>query len=75
MAIILNITEETFFVYDGEYKSLLAMLFEKQKCGASRWRQSDKIVFVEEHLIEFVTKKYDRIYLEAEKVAKKGVGK
>ena len=65
MAIILNITEGTFFVYDGEAQAqkLLAPLFEKQKSGASRWRQSDKIVFVPEHLNQYVMKKYERVYV------------
>lgn len=63
MKIILNMTEGTFLVYDEEYDiQILAPLFEKQNCGTSRWCKTDKIIFVPEHLNEYITKKYDRVY-------------
>jgi hypothetical protein len=61
--IILNITEGTFFVYSGDYAALLNPLFEKQKCGSSRWQRTDKIVFVPESVPhEYVMGNYERIY-------------
>lgn len=60
--IILNITEGTFFVYTGDYASRLNPLFEKE-CGSSRWKRTDKIVFVPESVPhEYVMKNYERIY-------------
>jgi len=60
---ILNITEGTFFIYKGDYADFLEPLFEKQKCGTSRWSRTDKIVFVPESVpCEYLTTNYERIY-------------
>ena len=59
---ILNMTEGTFFSYDSDYSPLLNSLFEKNLRGESRWRRSDKIIFVQERLEGYVTGKYDPVF-------------
>ena len=59
---ILNMTEGTFFSYDSDYSPLLKSLFEKNLRGESRWRRSDKIIFVQERLESYVIGKYDPVF-------------
>jgi hypothetical protein len=62
--LILNMTEGTFFEYygEGQYERILKMLFETNAFGTSRWFHTDKIIFVPEHLRQYVSKKYERVF-------------
>lgn len=62
VSIILNMTEGTFFRYRENYEKNLKALFEKDYFGTSRWLSTDKIIFVPQHLCEYVMKTYERVY-------------
>ena len=61
---ILNMTEGSFFGADTEENrdKILLTFFEKDNRGVSRWRRSDKIIFVPEHLRDYVESKYENIF-------------
>lgn len=60
--IVLNMTEGTFFSYNGEdYERIVKSLFEKDYFGTSRWLRTDKIIFVPDNLKEYVVRTYERI--------------
>ena len=61
--IILNTTEGSYFMYLRDYEKVLATLFEKDAFGVSRWLPSDKIVFVPEHIQEYVIKTYEKVFV------------
>jgi hypothetical protein len=63
--IILNKTEGYYFIYHGEYMTILTKLFEKDlrgNNGVSRWDRNDNIIFVPEHLKNYVMKTYENIF-------------
>jgi len=69
--IIANLTEGTYFVYNGDHETRLRKLFSKKnnanaiiasEVGTSRWLESDKIVFVPEHLRAYVLAKYNSVF-------------
>jgi hypothetical protein len=62
---ILNLTERTYFEYSENYETTLATLFEKiDEMGSTRWKSSDKIVFVpeNENIKKYVKHIYDKIF-------------
>jgi hypothetical protein len=63
--IILNMTEGFYFIYRGgeeEYKKILKTLISPDRLGFSRWLRDDKIIFVPDHLLDYVMRTYENIY-------------
>ena len=61
LQIILNMTEGYYFIYEGDYTEILTSLFETWY-GEKRWNREDKIVFVPQHLRDFVMRTYENIF-------------
>lgn len=62
LQIILNMTEGYYFIYDGDYTEILRSLFNNGVFGYSRWNSEDKIVFVPQHLRDFVIRTYENVF-------------
>jgi len=64
--IVLNLTEGTFFEFNEkeEFDKILTSLFKKQILGNSRWKRSDKIVFVpeNENIKQYAKQNYEKIF-------------
>jgi len=62
LKVILNKTEGYYFVYQENYENMMKSLFEKNVLGESRWGADDKIVFVPDHLREYVLQTYEFVF-------------
>ena len=67
MPIICNLTRRAYFRYTtGSYVSLLRDLFTPPSSTSklSHWDKQDHLVFVPEHLTDYVKQEYSEIFIE-----------
>lgn len=59
---IVNMTEGSYFSYSGsDYKQYLRELYSVDKTNQSRWKKTDTVKFVPQHVKQYVSKNYGRV--------------
>jgi len=59
---IVNLTEGSYFSYSGtDYEDYLRELFSVNARNESRWKKTDTIKFVPNHVKQYVSKNYGKV--------------